>query len=72
MICMDDYLHFEGKDFKIPDVALGKVAPSIVDRLAREEYLRKRAERKADLYFVGGLLGTLAGTILGWLLAKYF
>ena len=51
----------------------GKIRPPyIVDRLEREEYLRKKAERKADLYFIGGLLGTLAGTVLGWLLAKFF
>lgn len=69
---MDEYFHFQGADIKIPDIALGKTVPHYVDQLEREEYLRKKAERKADLYFVGGLLGTLAGTILGWLLAKFF
>lgn len=59
-------------EFDVPDIAEGKVVPNIVYRLEREEELRKHAERKAYLYFVGGLLGTLAGTILGWLLAKFF
>mgnify|MGYP001529684958 CR=1 FL=1 len=48
-------------EFDVPDIAKGKVVPNIVYRLEREEELRKRAE-----------LGTLAGTILGWLLAKFF
>jgi hypothetical protein len=68
---MNDYIEVNGEKVKIPDVALGKTAPHYVEKLQREEFLRKRAERKADLYFVGGLLGTLAGTILGWLLAKF-
>lgn len=63
----------ENVKIEVPDIALGKIGvPHIVDRLEREEYLRKRAERKADLYFIGGLVGTLAGTVLGWLLAKFF
>lgn len=69
---MNDYIEVNGEKIKIPDVALGKTVPHYVEKLQREEFLRKRAERKADLYFVGGLLGTLAGTILGWLLAKFF
>lgn len=68
---MNDYIEVNGEKIKIPDVALGKTVPYYVEKLQREEFLRKRAERKADLYFVGGLLGTLAGTILGWLLAKF-
>ena len=71
---MDDneYVEINGQKIKIPDVALGKVVPNSVYRLEHEEELRTRAERKSDLYFIGGLLGTLAGTILGWLLAKFF
>lgn len=68
---MNDYIEVNGEKIKIPDVALGKTAPYYVEKSQRDEFLRKRAERKADLYFVGGLLGTLAGTILGWLLAKF-
>lgn len=68
---MNDYIEVNGEKIKIPYVALGKTVPHYVEKLQREEFLRKRAERKADLYFVGGLLGTLAGTILGWLLAKF-
>lgn len=68
---MNDYIEVNGEKIKIPDVALGKTVLHYVEKLQREEFLRKRAERKADLYFVGGLLGTLAGTILGWLLAKF-
>lgn len=68
---MNDYIEVNGEQIKIPDVALGKTVPYYVEKFQREEFLRKRAERKADLYFVGGLLGTLAGTILGWLLAKF-
>lgn len=69
---MKDYIEMNGKRIDLPDIALGKTVPYYVEQLKREEYLRKKAERKADLYFVGGLLGTLAGTILGWLLAKFF
>lgn len=58
--------------YQLPTIASGKTVPHIVHQLEREEELRKKAERKADLYFIGGLLGTLAGTILGWLLAKFF
>lgn len=68
---MGNKIHFQGSDIDLPS-ALGSLKPYVVDRMEREEYLRKKAERKADLYFVGGLLGTLAGTILGWLLAKFF
>ena len=67
-----DYIEMNGERIDLPDIALGKTVPYYVEQLKREEYLRKKAERKADLYFVGGLLGTLAGTILGWLLAKFF
>jgi hypothetical protein len=67
-----DYIEMNGERIELPDIALGKTVPYYVEQLKREEYLRKKAERKADLYFVGGLLGTLAGTILGWLLAKFF
>ncbi len=69
---MKDYIEMNGERIDLPDIALGKTVPYYVEQLKREEYLRKKAERKADLYFVGGLLGTLAGTILGWLLAKFF
>lgn len=69
---MKDYIEVNGEQIELPDIALGKTVPYYVEQLKREEYLRKKAERKADLYFVGGLLGTLAGTILGWLLAKFF
>lgn len=69
---MKDYIEMNGERIDFPDIALGKTVPYYVEQLKREEYLRKKAERKADLYFVGGLLGTLAGTILGWLLAKFF
>ena len=69
---MKDYIEMNGERIDLPDIALGKTVPYYVGQLKREEYLRKKAERKADLYFVGGLLGTLAGTILGWLLAKFF
>lgn len=68
---MENKFTFNGKDIDIPPIARGETVPYIVQKNEREEYLRKRAERKADLYFVGGLLGTLAGTILGWVLAKY-
>lgn len=68
---MKDYLEWNGKRIQIPDIALGKTAPYFVDVLAREEELRKRAERKARLYFIGGIVGTLAGTVLGWLLGKF-
>lgn len=69
---MKDYIEMNGERIDLPDIALGKTVPYYVEQLKREEYLRKKAERKADLYFVGGLLGTLAGTILGWLLSKFF
>lgn len=69
---MKDYIEMNGERIDLPDIALRKTVPYYVEQLKREEYLRKKAERKADLYFVGGLLGTLAGTILGWLLAKFF
>ena len=69
---MIDYIEMNGERIELPDIALGKTVPYYVEQLKREEYLRKKAERKADLYFVGGLLGTLAGTMLGWLLAKFF
>lgn len=69
---MKDYIEMNGERIDLPDIALGKTVPYYVEQLKREEYLRKKAERKADLHFVGGLLGTLAGTILGWLLAKFF
>lgn len=69
---MKDYIEMNGERIDLPDIALGKTVPYYVEQLKREEYLRKKAERKADLYFVGGLLGTLAGTILGWLLARFF
>ena len=30
---MSDYINFQGTEFKIPDIAAGKVVPPIVDRL---------------------------------------
>ena len=69
---MKDYLEWNGEKIRIPDIALGKTAPYSVDVLAREEELRKRAERKARLYFIGGVVGTPAGTVLRWLLWEIF
>ncbi len=69
---MPDSFSFNGTEYKLPDIAAGKVVPGVVDRNAREEELRIRAEKRATLYFVLGLVGTLVGTILGWLLAKFF
>lgn len=69
---MKNGISYNGTEYKLPDIAAGKIVPDVVDRFAREEYLRIRAEKRATLYFALGLLGTLAGTILGWLLAKFF
>ena len=69
---MKNGISYNGTEYKLPDIAAGKIVPDVVDTFAREEYLRIRAEKRATLYFALGLLGTLAGTILGWLLAKFF
>lgn len=59
-------------DLKIPDIALGKKIPYGVERYIEAEERAKRAERRNLLYFIGGLIGTLAGTVLGWALSRFF
>ena len=46
---MSDYINFQGTEFKIPDIAGGKVVPPIVDRLVRAEEEKRRAEKRARL-----------------------
>ena len=57
---------------EIPDIARGAAVPHIVCKLQHEEELRLKAERKARLYFILGIVGTILGTIAGWLLGKFF
>lgn len=66
------YSSIENVSFKLPALARGEVVPPFVYEIERREAERKRAERKATLYFIGGLVGTFVGTIVGWLLGKYF
>lgn len=68
---MDEYLHFQGADIKIPDIALGKVPPNIVYQLQREAEIRERAEQKAKLYFWGGIICSVLCMVGGYLLGKY-
>lgn len=68
---MDEYLRFQGQDIKIPDIALGKVPPSIVSQLQHETELREKAERKARLYFWSGIICSVLCMVGGYLLGKY-
>ena len=59
------------QNIKIPDIALGKVIPYGVERQIELEERAKKAERKASLYAILGIVATVVCTIIGWLLGKF-
>ena len=66
-----DYLYVNGKSFKIPDVALGKTLPDYIFELERFEAAKAKAERKARIYFWGGIICSILCMIVGYLLGKF-
>lgn len=68
---MSDYINFQGTEFKIPDIAAGKVVPPIVDRLVRAEEEKQRAEKRARLYFWAGIICSVLRMFGGYLLGKF-
>ena len=59
----------------LPAIARGEIIPPKIEKLIRDkeeaEKRAKRAERKNLFYFIGGLVGTTIGTVVGWLLGKF-
>jgi hypothetical protein len=68
---VSDYINFQGTKFKIPDIAAGKVVPPIVDRLVRAEEEKRRAEKRARLYFWAGIICSVLCMFGGYLLGKF-
>lgn len=62
---------FPQLDLNPPEIAKGTVVPYGVQRLAELEESRKRAEKKAKLYFWGGILSSILCMIGGYLLGKF-
>lgn len=59
-------LHFE-----IPELAKGTVVPHGVQEYIRLQDEKKAAERKARLYFWGGIITSVLCMIGGYLLGKF-
>lgn len=60
------------KKFGIPEMAKGTIVPNVIYKMEKEEALRKKAERKARIYFWGGIISTALFTFVGFFLGKYF
>ena len=58
-------------NIKIPDTAFGKVIPPNIERLILLEEEKKKAEKKARLYFLGGIITSVLSMIGGYLLGKF-
>ena len=69
-----DKLNFDGKEFRIPDIARGAVIPGEMQRLELERE-RRIAEKKADrrhdwaVAIVSTIVGAVAGGLVGHLAA---
>ncbi len=59
-------LHFE-----VPELAKGTVVPHGVQEYIRLQDEKKAAERKARLYFWGGIITSVLCMIGGYLLGKF-
>lgn len=57
-------------NIKIPDIAFGKVIPPNIERLILLEEEKEKAEKKARLYFWGGIITSVLCMIGGYLLGK--
>lgn len=72
---MDDKPEFQQIKIEIPEIAKGTTIPHGVQRFIELEEARKKAERKATLYFWGGVASTVVFSIIsviaGYLLSKY-
>lgn len=72
---MDNKPEFRQIKIEIPEIAKGTIIPHGVQRYIELEEAKKKAERKADLYFWGGVASTVISSIIsviaGYLLGKY-
>ena len=68
---MDNKPGFPQMEFNLPEAAKGTVIPYGVQRFAELEEARKRAEKKARLYFWCGIGFSVLCMIGGYLLGKY-
>ena len=65
-----------GKDLsvvhiEIPEIATGGIIPPVVERFSKLQEEKIAAEKKARLYFWGGILTSVLCMIGGYLLGKY-
>lgn len=71
----DRFVEVNGEKFKIPDIALGKFMPDSLNALIlkyeKSEERAKMAERKARLYFWGGIIASALFMVGGYLLGKF-
>ena len=71
----DIFVEVNGEKIKIPDIALGKFMPDSVNALIlkceKAEERAKNAERKAFLYFWGGIIASALFMVGGYLLGKF-
>lgn len=58
-------------NIKIPDIAFGKVIPPNIEHLILLEEEKEKAEKKARLYFWGGIITSVLCMIGGYLLGKF-
>ena len=59
-------------NFEIPELAKGTVIPHGVQEYIRLQDEKKAAERKARLYFWGGIITSVLCMIGGYLLGKFY
>lgn len=60
-----------GLHIEMPGIATGEIIPPIVDRLSKLQEEKEAAERKARLYFWGGIVESVLCMIGGYLLGKF-
>ena len=58
-------------NIKIPVIAFGKVIPPNIERLILLEEEKEKADKKARLYFWGGIITSVLCMIGGYLLGKF-
>lgn len=60
-----------GLHIEMPEIATGGIIPPVVERFSKLQEEKIAAERKARLYFWGGIVTSVLCMIGGYLLGKY-
>lgn len=71
----DNFVEINGEKIEIPKIALGEFAPPGIEafnlKYEAEKQRAEKAERKARLYFWGGIFASALFMVGGYLLGKF-